>query len=616
MSTVKILICYHKKAPLFKDDILTPIHVGRANARERMDHDSEEYKWLTENMIGDDTGENISYENDSYNEMTALYWAWKNYDELGDPDYIGLNHYRRHFVLNGTDKIVYNIQDFNKDTYLDQIGYSEEKMHQFVEGCDFVTHLGHVINVYNHYIENQRKTDIDLANQIVLEQHPEYKEVMDEYYAGDDSNFCNMNIFSKKIFFEYCEWIFPILDEFKKRVDVDEKRFFISERLTGIYIAKLMKDSQLIYKTVPISLIDEPVKVTTVMKLDQETMVDVATAVISIMQNSSGHHFYQFYFFVESTIEENLKDELLKIASRFEKCSMEFIDTNLPDDYLPLFISDLLPSVNKCLYLSGKVLSILDIGEFFHVCSVDDYFLVGIPEKTYDPAQEIKTVTENMLLVNCNRMREHQIAKEAMAYIENDKNGQEALNELCEGQIGYIAWYYYTSARLQLHTTSIFPQDNNRARIQHEVLWRPFLILDYNSPLEDNQNVYSIFWWEIYRKLPLFFQKTEVHLSALDTLYKQQQIEINSYNRSTPQPIFDEHKIQEAFKEEVSNPDTPVEEETLSKTQADESKTSEAPIEDWRSYGFWGKLRFYYKHNGFKQTVKFLKDKVVNALKG
>lgn len=60
MSNIKLLICYHKKAPLFKDSILTPIHVGRANAEKRLDHNSENYKWLKENMIGDDTGDNIS----------------------------------------------------------------------------------------------------------------------------------------------------------------------------------------------------------------------------------------------------------------------------------------------------------------------------------------------------------------------------------------------------------------------------------------------------------------------------------------------------------------------------------------------------------------------------
>ena len=96
---VKLLICYHKPAHLLKDNILTPIHVGRALAKEKMDHESPNYKWLINNMIGDDTGNNISKKNGSYNEMTCLYWAWKNYDKLGNPDYIGLMHYRRHFIL-------------------------------------------------------------------------------------------------------------------------------------------------------------------------------------------------------------------------------------------------------------------------------------------------------------------------------------------------------------------------------------------------------------------------------------------------------------------------------------------------------------------------------------
>ena len=35
MKNVKLLICYHKPATLFKDEIFTPIHVGRANARKK-----------------------------------------------------------------------------------------------------------------------------------------------------------------------------------------------------------------------------------------------------------------------------------------------------------------------------------------------------------------------------------------------------------------------------------------------------------------------------------------------------------------------------------------------------------------------------------------------------
>lgn len=45
--------------------------------------------------VGDDTGDNISRLNKQYNEMTAIYWIAKHYEEIGNPEYIGFNHYRR-----------------------------------------------------------------------------------------------------------------------------------------------------------------------------------------------------------------------------------------------------------------------------------------------------------------------------------------------------------------------------------------------------------------------------------------------------------------------------------------------------------------------------------------
>ena len=41
----------------------------------------------------DNTGENISSQNKEFNELTGLYWMWKNTND----EYIGLSHYRRYF---------------------------------------------------------------------------------------------------------------------------------------------------------------------------------------------------------------------------------------------------------------------------------------------------------------------------------------------------------------------------------------------------------------------------------------------------------------------------------------------------------------------------------------
>ena len=46
--SVKLLICYHKPDKLFKDEILTPIHVGRAQAKAG---NNKNLPWLEENMI-------------------------------------------------------------------------------------------------------------------------------------------------------------------------------------------------------------------------------------------------------------------------------------------------------------------------------------------------------------------------------------------------------------------------------------------------------------------------------------------------------------------------------------------------------------------------------------
>ncbi|EAK5848006.1 DUF4422 domain-containing protein, partial [Campylobacter lari] len=95
---VKILVGYHKPATLIKNEIFTPIHLGRdlaTQASKDGEMSQEDFDWMCENMIGDNTGENISYLNRYFCELTGIYWAWKNYDKLGNPDYIGFAHYRR-----------------------------------------------------------------------------------------------------------------------------------------------------------------------------------------------------------------------------------------------------------------------------------------------------------------------------------------------------------------------------------------------------------------------------------------------------------------------------------------------------------------------------------------
>ena len=77
-----IYVITHKEIEDIKDSEYKTLLVG-ATKNDTFPNDYEH----------DDRGENISYKNDSYCELTGLYWIWKNIHT----EYIGLVHYRRFF---------------------------------------------------------------------------------------------------------------------------------------------------------------------------------------------------------------------------------------------------------------------------------------------------------------------------------------------------------------------------------------------------------------------------------------------------------------------------------------------------------------------------------------
>ena len=93
----KILLCLHKPSVIQHSELFVPINVGRTILNKKRitnEVSSHVYEWMINNTIGDDSGDNISDLNPFFCELTAVYWAWKNY-ELSD--YVGLVHYRRFF---------------------------------------------------------------------------------------------------------------------------------------------------------------------------------------------------------------------------------------------------------------------------------------------------------------------------------------------------------------------------------------------------------------------------------------------------------------------------------------------------------------------------------------
>lgn len=259
--TVKILISYHDKHPLIKSDILTPIQTGCANAPE-----------LFDGMLRDDDGDNISDKNPNYCELTAQYWAWKNYDKIGNPDYIGFMHYRRHFMFDGwrgnpkyawlpNGDVFY--MPFITDDY--RAHFSDDKISAALQNCDCVVIKPYDVKNINSQnlreqfgkLGRQKIENFDIFIQTAKEIAPDYIKEIEMIEKGSVQYLCNMFVMPKNLFFRYNEFCFPILFETEKRIhigDNDRTLGYLGEFLLSVFIFKLKAENAKI-KELPASYI-------------------------------------------------------------------------------------------------------------------------------------------------------------------------------------------------------------------------------------------------------------------------------------------------------------------------------------------------------------------------
>ena len=226
---IKIIVATHKKYEMPKDDIYLPLHVG-AQGKEGI------------GFIGDNSGENISTKNPFWCELTGLYWAWKNLDY----DYLGLVHYRRHFKgkTKNNDKFEKIIKRQELEELLKQSDIIlPTKRHYFIE--TLYSHYGHT-----HYIEDLQKT-----KNIIEEKYPEYIKAFNLVMKRKSAHMFNMFIMKKEFVNNYCSFIFDILFELEKQIDISaynkyQKRVygFISELLLDVWV----EQNKLKYMEVPV----------------------------------------------------------------------------------------------------------------------------------------------------------------------------------------------------------------------------------------------------------------------------------------------------------------------------------------------------------------------------
>ena len=175
----------------------------------------------------DGTGDNISSKNASYCELTALYWIWKNTKE----EYVGFEHYRRFFFTRG--------QLFARPM-------RRESMLKVLASGKIIVPKPHKCpsTVAADYAENHSASDLELCRDIISSRCPQYLGAFDAVMNSSSYSLANMFVMPMPLMNDYCGWLFPILFEAEKHIDICAKDSyqrrvfgFLAERLFNVWLA-------------------------------------------------------------------------------------------------------------------------------------------------------------------------------------------------------------------------------------------------------------------------------------------------------------------------------------------------------------------------------------------
>lgn len=212
---IKILVATHKKFPMPNTDGYMPVLVGAVKNYK------PDIKYQRDNE-----GDNISFKNPNYNELTATYWAWKN---LKDIDAIGLVHYRRLF--------------FSSKPYSLNNVLSIKKVEKLLTTYDVVLPKKrnyYIETNYSHYVHAHHKEPLDKTRDIIAKDYPQYLTNFDKVMHRRKAHMFNMFIMRKDTFQSYCDFIFGVLSKLENIIDISN--YSTQEARVYGYISELLMD--------------------------------------------------------------------------------------------------------------------------------------------------------------------------------------------------------------------------------------------------------------------------------------------------------------------------------------------------------------------------------------
>lgn len=556
---INILVAQHKKSYIVDSNILKPITCG---------------VYKESNKLSDGTGDNISQLNNKYCELTAQYWAWKNLKS----DYYGFFHYRRFLSFNENSKLISYTYPCMDEHFINETCLSDEIIKKIVVNYDIIVPAPIKLeenSIYSQYKSsiNHNIKDLDEILKILLKKFPEYKKSVN--YVKKSKNFYSGNIYimKKELFFNYCSWLFPLLEEFDKNHNYENCNIFslrvigfLAERLFNIYFHFLKKkNKELKIKTLPLCKIEDtstpyPNKIKNsipvVLTCDTKFAKYAGLIIEEIMINNKSNYLYEI-FIMSNGISQFWCEKLKYMCKKYKNLCLTITNgarwlTNRKlnevnhvnkTTFLRLCILDYLRNYDKVIYLDCDLLinddlsklyninlsnfalgACLDTGRLSHFATSQTALYVLEEYKIKNPWNYFNA---GVLLMNIKKMNEISSTNYLISLCEKNKyiwQDQDALNFTYQGYVKIIdnKWNCFSH---DMHINEEFPEKNAPKKIYLKFLeaCNNPSIIHYTARTMPNlcgSSSLSNYFWK-YAKQSEFYYEILRDMTDIDMLPKK-----------------------------------------------------------------------------------------------
>lgn len=234
--TIKIFCIYHKDTAIFKSEVVEPIQTGC------------NFSDIDLGILKDNTRNNIAEKNPYYGELTAWYWVWKNYlKENPDVRYIGFCHYRRFLDFQHKE----TSQPFSANISAEilskkfQDKYSVKNILPYIQDYDLILPKKYKMKkkmgtVYEHFISNHPKEEIDKFIDLINKNYPDYKEDTERYLNSTCGYFCLNFVIKREYFEELMNWVFDLLSKMDEITDWSQYDEYLTQRTPAYLIERFI----------------------------------------------------------------------------------------------------------------------------------------------------------------------------------------------------------------------------------------------------------------------------------------------------------------------------------------------------------------------------------------